>query len=68
MDVAVNIEPSHYLKQLSHFSVTFGVYNVTGRKNAYSVYYDTNSGKSVQGYMLTIFGAPIPYVNINVKF
>lgn len=68
MDVAVNIEPSHYLKQLSHFSVTVGVYNVTGRKNAYSIYYDTNSGKRVQGYMLTIFGAPIPYVNINVKF
>jgi hypothetical protein len=68
MDVALNIEPSHYLKQLSHFSVTLGVYNVTGRKNAYSVYYDTNSGKNVQGYMLTIFGAPIPYVNINVKF
>lgn len=68
MDIAMNIEPSHHLKQLSHFSVTFGVYNVTGRKNAYSVYYDTNSGKNVQGYMLTIFGAPIPYVNINVKF
>jgi hypothetical protein len=68
MDVAMNIEPSHYLKKLSHFSVTVGVYNVTGRKNAYSVYYDTNSGRNVQGYMLTIFGAPIPYVTINVKF
>lgn len=68
MDVAINIEPSHHLKQLTHFSLTLGVYNVTGRKNAYSVYYDTSSGKNVQGYMLTIFGAPIPYVTINVKF
>ncbi len=68
MDVALNIEPGHHLKQLTHFSVTLGVYNVTGRKNAYSVYYDTSSGKKVQGYMLTIFGAPIPYININMKF
>lgn len=68
MDMALNIEPSHNLKKLSHFTITLGVYNVTGRKNAYSVYYDTTSGEKVQGYMLTIFGAPIPYININVKF
>lgn len=68
MDIAMNIEPSHYLKQLTHFSVTFGVYNVTGRKNAYSVYFDTNSGSNIQGQMLTIFGAPIPYLTLNMKF
>lgn len=68
MDLALNIEPSHNLKKLSHFSITMGVYNVTGRKNAYSIYYDTTSGEKVQGYMLTIFGAPIPYINLNVKF
>ena len=68
MDLALNIEPGHNLKKLSHFSITMGVYNVTGRKNAYSIYYDTTSGEKVQGYMLTIFGAPIPYINLNVKF
>ena len=68
MDLAVNIEPSHYLRKLTHFSVTVGVYNVTGRKNAYSVYYTTEGGVASQGYMLSIFAAPIPYVNINMKF
>lgn len=68
MDAAINIEPSHNLKKLAHFSITLGVYNVTGRKNAYSVFYDTQNGKNIQGYMLTIFGAPIPYINFNVKF
>lgn len=68
MDAAINIEPSHNLKKLTHFSITLGVYNVTGRKNAFSVYYTTDSGKSIQGNMLTIFGAPIPYLNINMKF
>ena len=37
-----NFELGHYLKQLCHLSVTVGVYNVTGRKNAYSIYYDTS--------------------------
>ena len=68
MDVAMNIEPSHYLRQFSHMSVTFGVYNVTGRKNAYSIYYTTNGGRSVSGHMLSVFACPIPYINLNLKF
>ena len=68
LDLAMNIEPSHYLKQLTHMSVTFGVYNVTGRKNAYSVYYTTDSGTNVKGHMLSVFAAPIPYINLNLKF
>lgn len=68
LDLSMNIEPSHYIKQLSHFSFTVGVYNVTGRKNAYSVYYNTSGGSEVHGYKLCIFGAPIPYLNINVRF
>lgn len=68
MDAAINIEPSHYLKKLTYFSITVGVYNVTGRKNAYSIYYNTSEGNMISCSMLTIFGAPIPYININMKF
>lgn len=67
MDIAMMIEPSHYLKALTHFNVTFGVYNVTARKNAYSVYYNANNGR-INGYMLSVFACPVPYVNINMKF
>lgn len=68
MDAALIIEPSHYLKQLTHFSITLGVYNVTGRKNAYSVYFTSNNTSNVNGYMLSVFACPIPYVNFNLKF
>ncbi len=68
LDLAINIEPSHYLRQLSHLSVTFGVYNVTGRKNPYSVFYTRNSSGSVSGNMLCVFAMPIPYLNLNLKF
>lgn len=68
MDFAVNIEPSHNLTLWTHSTITFGVYNITGRKNAFSVYYDTNNGTKIQGYKLSIFGAPIPYINYNIKF
>ena len=68
MDLALNIEPSHNLTLLTHSTIVVGVYNVTGRKNAYSVYYNAQNGKGVQGYMLSIFGAPIPYISYNIKF
>lgn len=68
LDAAINVEPSHKLKLFTHFSFTVGVYNITGRKNAYSVYFDSNNGQEIQGHKLCIFGAPIPYINVNFKF
>jgi hypothetical protein len=55
------------LRQLTHFSVTFGCYNVTGRKNPYSIYY-TSEGSVVKGHMLSVFATQIPYINLNMKF
>lgn len=68
MDAALNIDPGHYLRKLTHMTFTIGVYNVTGRKNAYSVYYTTQGGAALTGYKLCVFAAPIPYINLNVKF
>ena len=67
LDLAMMIEPSHYLKQLTHLSVTFGCYNVTGRKNPYSVYFSSD-GTSITGHMLSVFAVPIPYINFNLRF
>ena len=68
IDAALNIEPTHKLGAFTHFSFSIGVYNVTGRKNVYSVYFDTDANGQIQGHKLCIFGAPIPYVNFNFKF
>lgn len=67
IDLSFNIEPSHHLTLLTHSMISFGVYNLTGRKNAYSVYYVSEEGK-MKGYKLAIFGTQIPYVSYNIKF
>ncbi|MDH6342527.1 hypothetical protein M2480_001149 [Parabacteroides sp. PFB2-12] len=67
MDLAINIEPSHHLTLLTHSTISLGVYNLTGRKNAYSVYYVAENGK-LKGYKMAIFGSPIPYISYNIKF
>ena len=68
LDLAMNIEPGHYLRQLTHMSWTVGVYNVTGRKNAYSVFYTSENGRNISGRMLSVFACPIPYINLNLLF
>ena len=68
MDAAVNIDPGHYLKALAHASFTIGVYNITGRKNPYSVFFRADSRGDVKGYMLSVFATQIPYVNVNILF
>lgn len=67
MDLSFNIEPSHHLTLLTHSMISFGVYNLTARKNAYSVYYVSEEGK-LKGYKLAIFGTAIPFISYNIKF
>lgn len=67
MDLAMNIEGNHKIYQKTHNSWTIGVYNLTGRKNPYSVYYVSEKG-IINGYKLSIFGAVIPYINFNIRF
>lgn len=66
-DFAMNIDGNYKVKQKTHNSWTIGVYNLTGRRNAYSVYYLSENGL-VKGYKLSIFGSAIPFVNFNIRF
>lgn len=66
-DFSVNIDGNHKLHQRFHNSFTFGVYNLTARKNPYSVYYTTENGM-INGYKLSIFGTAIPFINYNIRF
>ncbi|MFC6222245.1 TonB-dependent receptor domain-containing protein [Hymenobacter artigasi] len=67
VDLALNIEGSHKVKKLAHSSWTVGVYNLTGRRNPYSIYFKAVNGQ-IKGYQLSIFGQPIPTVTYNFKF
>ncbi|WP_295718521.1 carboxypeptidase-like regulatory domain-containing protein [Mucilaginibacter sp.] len=66
-DFSMNIEGNHKVHQLTHNSFTIGVYNLTGRQNAYSTYFTEQSGV-ISGYKLSIFAKPIPFINYNIRF
>lgn len=66
-DFALNMEGNHKVRKLAHSSWTLSVYNLTGRKNPYSIYFKSE-GSKINGYKLSIFGRPIPTITYNFKF
>lgn len=67
MDFGVNLEAGHKLDKLAHSYWSFSIYNLLGRDNPFSVFFDVRDGE-VQGYQLIVFGNPIPTVSYNFKF
>lgn len=66
-DASFNIEGNHKVRKLAHSSWTVGVYNVTGRRNPFSVFFESERGQ-VTGYKLSVFGSQIPFITYNFKF
>ncbi|MDO6813390.1 TonB-dependent receptor [Tenacibaculum soleae] len=67
LDIGFNIEGNHKIKKLGHSFWNISVYNVLGRNNPYSIYFETKNGK-VNGYKSSIFSTPIPTITYNFKF
>ena len=66
-DLSINIEGNHKIKKFKHSSWSIGVYNLTGQKNPYSIYFIEENGV-IKGYKLSIFGTPVPSITYNFKF
>lgn len=66
-DVSINIEGNHRIEKLAHGSWTLAVYNLFGRNNPYSVYFNSVNGV-IKGYQLSIFAYPVPTLTYNLKF
>jgi len=67
MDLSINLEGNLKKNKLAHSFWMLSVYNLTGRNNAYSVYFRNESG-SINGYKLSIFGRPVITLSWNFKF
>ncbi len=67
MDIGINLDEGHRLKKFTHSYWSFSVYNLLGRDNPYSVFFDLRDGE-VSGYKLVIFGSPVPTLSFNFRF
>lgn len=66
-DVSFNMEGNHKIKKFAHSYWSLSAYNLTGRRNAYSIFF-TSEGGTINSYKLSIFGTVIPTISYNFKF
>lgn len=67
LDLGINLEGNHKIEKLSHSFWSLSIYNLTGRDNPFSVFFDVRDGEVV-GSQLIVFGNPIPTLSYNFKF
>jgi hypothetical protein len=66
-DLSLNLEGNLKEEKMIHSFWMLNFYNLTGRRNAYSVYFQSDNGK-IRGYKMSVFGNMIITVSWNFKF
>ncbi|MFY0628099.1 MAG: TonB-dependent receptor [Reichenbachiella sp.] len=67
LDVGLTIKTNHKKNKFLEGHWTIAVYNVYGRKNAYSVFFDQNDNQNPVTKQLSVLGAPFPSISYNFK-
>ncbi len=67
MDLGISLEAGHKLDKLAYSYWSLSIYNMLGRDNPFSVFFDIRDGQ-VNGYQLIVFGNAIPTLSYNFKF
>lgn len=66
-DFAFTFDDGKYKRQELMFDFKFSIYNLYGRKNPYSVFFQGSQG-SFQAYQLVILGAMLPFFSVNFRW
>ncbi len=66
-DITLLLEGNLKKNKTYHTSWSFGIYNLTGRKNTYSAYFRLKQGEML-GYKMSILGEAIPTITYNIEF
>ena len=66
IDLSFNLDGNLLRKKIAHSFWSVTIYNLTGRKNAYSVFSEVRDGK-IRTYKVSIFSVPVFSVSYNFK-
>jgi hypothetical protein len=67
LDLSFRISGNLKSRRIAHPNWTFSVYNLLGRQNVYSIYFEKQYNE-VKGYKLSVFGRAIPSVTFSFDF
>jgi hypothetical protein len=66
VDLSFKLEGNLISEKFAHGTWMFSIYNITSRRNAYSIFYRYEGG-TMKGYKMSIFGVPIVSLSYSFK-
>jgi hypothetical protein len=66
IDLSFNLDGNLLRNKIAHSFWSVTLYNLTGRRNAYSVFSEVRDGK-IKNYMVSIFSVPVFSISYNFK-
>jgi hypothetical protein len=66
-DLSINVEGNLKKNKFAHSSWSLSFYNLTARKNPYSMVFQNEDGV-IKGYKISVLGTIIPSLTYNLKF
>lgn len=68
LDFSMTYEPNLKKDKRWKESWTFSIYNLYGRKNAYSIFFQDTASSRPQAYKLSVLGRPFPSITYNFTY
>jgi len=68
LDLAYTVKRNAIKRKRYQDSFTFSIYNVYGRKNAFSVFFRKDENSAASAYRLSILGSAFPSITYNFEF
>lgn len=68
LDLALVIEGNNRKNKRVESNWAISIYNVYGRRNPYSAFFENNVAGSVKPYQIALIGVPIPSISYGLKF
>ncbi len=68
LDISFTVTRGAIRSSKNKGSVTFSVYNVYSRRNAFSIFYRRNNNEPLVAYKLSVLGTALPSITYNFQF
>ncbi len=68
LDFSLNVDQNKARLSGAKYSMNISIYNLLGRDNPFSVYFEKTKGTYPKAYALSVIGAAIPSIGLDVTF
>jgi len=68
LDITYSVAQDYWERKKWKSSWTFGIYNIYGRRNAFSVFFTQSTGSQLQANKFSVLGSAFPAITYNISF